>query len=146
MVCLVGKRGQLAEDTKLCLIHNREKILSVSLSTRLLLNYNKSNPWLLTVIRAVAIHKGPGFLRVGLSSTFSRSKRNLIKLKELPEMFNSLPSICMYPETWNLTDSPDWYRQVQVTDVFIFCTNEDTIFNSIGWSTDTNPLVPTKSL
>ena len=76
-----------------------ENPVSVIIYLRLLLNYNKSNPLLLTVIRAVAMHKGPGFLRVGLSATFSRSKRNLIKLKELPKMFNSLPSICIYPET-----------------------------------------------
>ena len=61
-------------------------------------------------------------------------------------MFNSLPSNCIYPETWNLSDSPDWHRQVQVMDVFIFCTKEDTIFNSIGWSTDINVLVPTVSI
>ena len=61
-------------------------------------------------------------------------------------MFNSLPSICIYPETWNLSESPDWYRQVQAMDGFIFCTNEDTIFNSIGWSTDINVLVPTVSI
>ena len=29
MVCLVGKRGQLADDTKLCLIHNGQKVLSI---------------------------------------------------------------------------------------------------------------------
>ena len=43
MVCLVGKRGQLVEDAKLCFIRNGQKILSVSLSTRLLVNYDKSN-------------------------------------------------------------------------------------------------------